>query len=100
MTMATTQTSDSGGTNAAIIILAVIIIAAIAVGAVWYMNTSGVSNTNTTTERYVSKVEQVPAQVGQAAKDASTPTVNPPSQDTAPATGATDAPTPNPAPAQ
>jgi hypothetical protein len=90
--MATTQTSDTGGTNAAIIILAVIIIAALAVGAVWYMNTP--APTNTVTERYISKVEQVPAQVGQAARDASTPTVNPPSQDTQPATGATDAPVP------
>lgn len=97
--MATTQTSDTGGTNAAIIILAVIIIAAIAVGAVWYMNSPAPTNSNTTTERYISKVEQVPAQVGQAAKDATTTTVNPPSQDTAPA-GATNEPVPAPAPVQ
>lgn len=98
--MATTQTSDTGGTNAAIIILAVIIIAAIAVGAMYFMNVPAPSSTNTnTTERYVSKVEQVPAQVDQAAKDATAPTANAPSQDTAPA-GATDTPTPAPAPAQ
>ncbi|HVZ28821.1 MAG TPA: hypothetical protein VG839_00400 [Asticcacaulis sp.] len=99
--MATTQTSDNGGTNAAIIILAVIIIAAIAVGAVWYMNMPASTNTNThTTDRYVSRVEQVPAQAGQAAKDATAPTANPPSQDTAPAAGADNTPTPAPAPAQ
>ncbi len=98
--MATTQTSDTGGTNAAIIILAVIIIAAIAVGAMYFMNVPSSSTNTNTTERYVSRVEQVPAQVTQAAKDASTPTVNPPSQDVAPATGATDTPQPVPAPAQ
>ncbi len=94
--------TDNGGTNAAVIILAVIIIAALAVGAIYMMNYNGapVQNSNTTTERYVSKIQQVPAQTGQAVSRA----VGTPAQNAqSPASDQTPAPSqpqPNPAPQQ
>ncbi len=63
--------SDNSGTNAALVILAFVIIAAIVVGAIYFMN-NPVQNTNTTTsvDRTVSRIEQVPAQTGQAISSA------------------------------
>jgi len=45
-----------------------------------------VTNTNTTTERYVSKVEQVPAQAGQAVDKAADAVTTAPAQTAPPAT--------------
>jgi hypothetical protein len=73
------ETPSQNGNNTGIIILAVLIIAAIAVAAAIYLSSGAGTNTsNTTVERYTSTVEKVPAQVGEAARDAAdTVTVNP-----------------------
>lgn len=64
--MATYETptpSDNSGNNTAIIILAMIIIAALVVAGVMYMNggTFGTSTVTNTTDRTVTRIEQVPA---------------------------------------
>ncbi len=90
--------SDNSGTNAGLIILAFIIVAAIVVAAIYFMNSPAQTNTNTTTsvDRTVSRIEQVPAQTGQAIDNAvSNPdnAANPPAN-TAPATNPQPAPAP------
>lgn len=65
------ETPSQSGNNTGIIILSILIIAAIAVAAAIYLSSGTSTNTsNTTVERYSSTVEKVPAQVGQAARDA------------------------------
>jgi len=99
--MATNYSTTDNGNNTAIIVLAMIIIAALAIGAIYLINynSTPVQNTNTT-ERYVNRVEQAPAQAGQAISR----TVNTPAQNAqSPATDQTPAPSQpesNPAPQQ
>ena len=64
--MATYETptpSNNSGNNTAIIILAMIIIAALVVAGVLYMNggTFGTSTVTNTTDRTMTRIEQVPA---------------------------------------
>lgn len=93
--MATYETptpSENGGNNTAIIILAMIIIAALVVAGVLYMNggTFGTSTVTNTTDRTVTRIEQVPAPA------APTTVVSPPAEtapaETAPAEPATTTP--------
>jgi len=92
------STTDNSGNNTAIIILAMIVIAALAIGAIYLINYNAtpVQNTNTT-ERYINRVEQAPAQTGQAVSRA----LNTPAQNAQPdQTPAPSQPQPNPAPQQ
>ncbi len=86
--------SDNSGTNAGLIILAFVIIAAIVVGAIYFMN-NPVQNTNSTTsiDRTVSRIEQVPAPAAPTTVTPADNAANPPAN-TAPAAN----PQPTPAP--
>lgn len=82
-----TQVNNSS--NAGLIILALVILAAILAGAYYFVNYAPVTNTNTT-ERTITRVEQVPAQVDKAVDNATTP---PPANATPPS-NTEPAPTP------
>lgn len=81
----------NNSSNAGLIILALVILAAILAGGYYFMNYGGTTNTNTT-DRTITRVEQVPAQVGNAVDNATTP---PPANATPPSNTE-----PAPAPAQ
>ena len=94
--MATYETptpSENGGNNTAIIILAMIIIAALVVAGVLYMNggTFGTSTVTNTTDRTVTRIEQVPAPATPTTVVVSPPAETAPAE-TAPAEPATTPP--------
>jgi len=73
----------NNSSNAGLIILALVILAAILAGGYYFMNYGGTTTTNTNTvDRTVTRVEQVPAQVGNAVDNATT---NNPANTTPPA---------------
>jgi uncharacterized protein HemX len=84
-----TQVNNSS--NAGLIILALVILAAILAGGYYFMNYGPVTTTHTnTTDRTITRVEQVPAQVGKTVDNAT----NPPPANATPPSKTVPAPAP------
>lgn len=90
--------SDNSGTNAGLIIVAFVLIAAIVVGAIYFMNNPvQATNTSTTIDRTVSRVEEVPVptvtpSAPSTTPDATTPDTTAPSTPAEPSTTTTTTP--------